>query len=87
MAIYVCIGVSLINCCYLLLPESWDRKNMAVRPTKQERRVTVLARASSNLPYSNWEPGTGTRVMRQKIKVMGPTGPGTKNNCADEDQQ
>jgi hypothetical protein len=37
--------------------------------------MTVLPRASRNFPHPNREPGN---------KDMGPTGPGTKNNCADK---
>jgi hypothetical protein len=43
-------------------------------------RITVLAKTSSNLAVSS-------KVVRQKSTVMNPAGPGTKNDCAAEDQQ
>jgi hypothetical protein len=51
----------------------------------QEPRIAVLAMASIKLLFCPTRPGT--RVVRQKNMVMGPTELKTKNDCAAEDQQ
>jgi hypothetical protein len=52
--------------------------------------MTVLARASSNLPSSQSSQLTrlkASRAVRQSNMVMSPMGLGTKNRCAGEGQQ
>lgn len=50
-----------------------------------EPRIAVLAMASRKLLFCPTRPGT--RVVRQKNMIMGPTELKIKNDCDAEDQQ
>jgi hypothetical protein len=49
--------------------------------------MTVLARASSNLPDRNSFERSHDSKLGDKNLVMSPAGPGTKNDRAGEGQQ
>jgi hypothetical protein len=63
-----------------------DSKIWSRFPWDSEARITVLARASSNLAVS-MSSCTTPRVVRQKNTAKSPVEAGTKNNCAGEGQQ